>query len=170
MHDDSYALPLILGTAWDKQYFHLFKFSLKSFMRSDFDMLSVKITFFGFCLTILLKYAPIFSKMFLVCWIRFSLLQIALLLEFACLWLANMFLPNFGFGTGSGYFFLGVYSFLFPILFFLSKQNSSSVLLILPVLQWYSRRHSPLDTMFHNGFRNSFHLSIFHYLWVQTFS
>ena len=59
-----------------------FKFLLNSFMRSNFNMLSVKITtFFGFCLTLLLSGAPIFSNVFLFCWNRFSLLTIALLLK-----------------------------------------------------------------------------------------
>ena len=72
--------------------------------------------------------APIFSKVFLVCFL------IALLLEFGLLLLASMFLPDFDFVTGSGYFFLGVGSVLFRIHFFISKQNSSSVLLVvLPV-------------------------------------
>ena len=37
-------------------------------------------------------------------------------------------------------------------------------------IAWYSRRHYPLDTMFHNSFHNLFQLSISHYLWLQTFS
>ena len=69
--------------------------------------------------------APIFSKVFLVCFL------IALLLEFGLLLLASMFLPDFDFVTGSGYFFLGVGSFLFRIHFFILKQNSSSVLLVV---------------------------------------
>ena len=61
------------------------------------------------------------------------LLPIALLLELACLWIANMFLLNFRCVIVSGQFFFEVRSFLFLIFFFLSKQHSSLVLLVLHV-------------------------------------
>ena len=58
----------------------------------------------------------------------------------------------------------------FPYFSFYQNKIRHRCCLYCLYLQWYSRRHSPLDTMFHNGFCNSFHLSIFLDLWLQTFS